>query len=255
MGTLVLVIATLLILKMKNLKNYIFVGLGALVLGAGLMWFIKPKPATISVPSEVITVFRDTCINDRILFQLTSEDSVSIYKIVKKGLKSKSKTINPPISKTERVTDTLYLNKPLMKTTYPLERIFENIIVWDTLEVMGTITKWVSSSKIDTTEVIKEKTTTNTIGVQVGKDDSGKDIVKYLPLEVEAQKETWIGLGSSLKYENRPIVDIGLSAQSGRSTMSLYIDPQKGFKVLDSYRVQFNYNLLKLATKPKYKNK
>lgn len=102
-GALLLVIAVLLMLKMKNLKNYIFVGLGALVLGFASGWLLHKQPECLPVTKEVVNEVKyiDTC-----LATIIRDTFYVTQPVIKKGRKH-IRTSKPKIDKVE-VKDSTY---------------------------------------------------------------------------------------------------------------------------------------------------
>lgn len=243
----VLCVLLYLYFKRKTLKdifkNIGFVALG-IVIGLIAMWFIKPtQKEIITTPSEIH--YRDTCIQNQIIATLTSEDSLSVYRIVKEGIKSNSTNAKPTIEKVVSV-DTV-ITTPLSRQ-YTNKRIVDNVTIWDTLDVVGEIKYWKYATKTNEDIEVKEKHTTTTAIVEKGTKDSLQ--IKYLPQYFENSYDK-LGLSLGLDYFNDPIIDVGVVYD--RHQWSVGIDKDINTKIFDpkGYELKISFKPIKFNKESK----
>lgn len=246
---LTLILWSLLTKLMKNISKYILyavIGLAGIALGVfGSKLFSKCKAETVYVPGEVVV--KDTCLDNRLLCTITTKDSMNIYRIIKEGLKvHEPKQGNKPKIEEVKVPDTPYA-EPILERIYT--KILNNGIVevYDTLKIRGEILDWDRAYKVNETVEVQEKITNTTAVIEKGEDNS--ETIKYLPVEVPRKKETWVGLGTSFKYNDKFIPDAGIFVERGKTSVGLFVDPLQGFNDLSSYRVQLNQKLLRIGSK------
>ena len=237
---LLVLVVGLLLLKMKNIKNiknYIFVGLIALVVG-GITGYLIRQPKTEFVPQEEITRYVDTCLTQNILCTLTTQDSLNVYEIIRKGKKSKPVKTNPKIEKVTEPTKEEQ-EKPVLKRVYKMERTFDNVTVWDSITVLGEIQNHQSWHKIDEKVKIEEKITTTTAVIESASDDSYEDRIRYLPLETPSKST--VGFSAGVTYFDSPTTTVGLVYDAHR--FALGFDKQIGtdIKNLEGYGIQMTW--------------
>lgn len=224
------------------MKNYLLTGIIALLIG-GIVGYFLHKPETKVIPGETITVYQDTCISNNIIADVTTETKTTTSGSVKKGGVQKETSIFPieevAVQDSDIVTTfSKSYNTGLMK-----------------MKVTATVTsKSKARAKIDMeysldTLLLKEMTTVvNTVVVSKDTTDSvPTEVTKYLPFE-STSKQTWVGIGGSIKWNEKPVYDLGLNLQNGKTTFGLYVDPLN-IKELESFRLQLNRNLFKVSGK------
>ena len=159
------------------MKNIIITGAIALIVGFILAWSIKPKTKTEFLAGETITEYKDTCVESKLLCTLTTKDSMSIYRYIREGLKSKSEKVVAQIEEVKVPTQE-EVTKPLMERKYT--KLLDNgvVFVWDTITVLGEIKDWNRAYKMNEVVVVQEKSTTTTAVVSEGNDDSKEETTK-----------------------------------------------------------------------------
>jgi len=243
--SLILLLLLILSTKMKNISKYILyflIAIGGVAIGiVGTKLFSKDKVKTEYIGTSV--VYRDTCINRVPIINVETIDSFIQKQVVKKG-KVQKVTEKPGIIEVSK-KDSVY-------TT-----IFKKDFNWGLVDLKIKFDVEASSAarlsdfqidyRLDTVVLNNLYVKTQTIIVKDTSDES--NIIKYIPIEVEPKLRTWIGLGGSIRYEDKPILDVGLHVNRGRTSVGLYIDPQRGFKSISAYRVHAQYNLFNVSLK------
>lgn len=226
--------------KIKKFIPWVLLLAGVLLGWFGKASFTKKCEPQIVCESEI--VYRDTCIADAIVANISTETKTTTENTTKAG-KTK-KDISIPAIETVTEKDSVYTTVFVKEYNYGLVKMkFKT-----TVKAKSAATaKHELDYQLDTL-LLKEMTTVvNTVVVDKGTDDS--NTVKYLPVETAAKNTTWLGVGGSVRWDEKPLTDIGLTLQGKRFGTGLFIAPEKGFKDPSAYRLQVNMNLLKVATK------
>lgn len=240
----------LLIINMKNISKYLIyaaIAIGGIAIGWAVqsIFFCKDKTETVYVPGEI--QLKDTCLTNNLLCTLTYDDSVTIYRIVREGLKKHVPNEKPAIGSV--TVDSSTVVPTVTKVFY---KLLSNgtLTVWDTVTVKGQgqveIVKWDRAYKLDEVETVKETVKNNTAIIEKGDDQTEK--IKYLPVEI-SKKQTWVGLESGILWYNEPVVPIGITLQSGKSTFAVQKDVLTPFGKLEGYGIKYSRNLIKVSTK------
>lgn len=245
-GALLLVIAALLLLKMKNFSKYlpyIFVALGGIAIGiTGTKMFTK-KCETIYLPSETVTIYRDTCIESKIIADVTSETFEDVSTEVKKG-KTKTDVSKAPVESIVK-QDSIYTTNFVKDYDFGLMKIHLKTTV---KAASAATAEHFIEYQLDTLILKKMVNTTSTVVISEGKDDSKTETTKYLPMALDAPKETWIGLGGSImSTPNGLKYDAGINTRFNKTSVGLFKDPTTDFGKIEGYRIQITRDLLRMS--------
>lgn len=226
------------------MKNYILIGLAALLIGGLTGWFIK-QPETKFLVGETVTVTKDTCISNSIIAQITTESSTKTSYNYKKGKPILDVSDAPIVEVTKQ--DSLYTTVLSKKYDYGLAKF----TVTTTVKAKSAATgKFTLDFQLDTT-VLKEMTTiTNTVVVSKDTTDSiPAEIIKYVEVP-SVKKMTYLGI-SGLVSKSPKTYDysVGLSLSHGKTSVSLFKRPTTSFKSLEGYSLGINRQLVRMSAK------
>lgn len=246
LGLVASLLSLMLLFKNKNMKNYIITAIAALGLGIFLGFILDRDEVVTKVVSDTKVEYRDTCISNNVVANVTTETSTKTFHDIRKGKQIKEESV-APITSVERV-DSLITTTFTKTYNYGLCKFTITNIVKATSAATG---KFSLDYQLDTLELQKLTTVINT--VVVAKDSTDKvptEIIRYVPVENNT-KQTWVSLGGSLNMnpKNQLGYDVGLGITRGKLNVSLFKDPTTDFKVLDGYRVGLNLNTLRLSKK------
>ena len=230
---------------MTQFKNYFIVGLICLLLGGIIGWFSHKQPVKF-LAGETCYEYKDTCISNKVIANITTETNTVETGGVKKG-KSTTTTSTFPVEQVAK-QDTDVVTTFSKSYNTGLMRMKVTATVTAKSSAVGKIAM---EYELDTL-TLKSMTTINNV-VVVSKDTTNKvpdSVVKYLPLET-CPKQTWVSLGGSMNMnpKNQLGYDFGLGVTSGRLNVSLFKDPTTQFKRLDGYRLGLNFNALRMSKK------
>lgn len=231
--------------KIKNMKNYILTGIIALLIGGVIGWFIH-KPETKFIPGEICTEYRDTCIGNNIIADVTTQTKTTFEPGTKKGKTNKD----------ESFPDVTSVTKEDSIITTVFEKSYNTGLM--RMKVKATVkAKSTATAKLDMeyeldTIMLKEMTTiVNTVVVSKDSTDKVPDsIIKYIPVE-STKKQTWVNLGGSatMNPKNQLGFDVGGGVRFNHTQFNIFKDPTTQFKSLEGWRLQFNQELLRLSKK------
>lgn len=238
------IISLLLLLIIYMNKKYIIYAISALITLVAIFFagrWTAPNKIQTEYICETGYELRDTCLGSTLICTLTTQDSFSVYRIIREGLKKKDTTKH----KVEQVEEIVTI-EPIKKRTYI--KLLDNGIttVWDTVIVEGKILDWKRSHQTDTLIQVEHKTTTTTAIVEAGKDDSKK--IEYIPVE-NNKSQTWIGVEGGVIYYDNPVVPIGLTLDRGRHTFSLVKDVMTPFGELKGYGIKYKRDIIRVSSK------
>jgi hypothetical protein len=172
---------------------------------------------------------------------------MSIYTILREGLKSKSKKVSPQIEevKIPKPEDV----KPLLERKYTKHFNNGNTQVWDTIIVVGEIKDWNRAHRIDEVIEVQEKHINTTAIIEKGEDDSKKEVIKYLPIPIDGSKKpVYVSLGGSAWMDTKQVhYDFGIGIDTKKNNFSLFKDPTTGFDNLEGYRLQYQRKLIRVS--------
>lgn len=231
--TLILLFFIFLTMKNKTM-NYVFAIL-LFIAGLGVGYSIhKPANTVKYMPSAI--VYKDTCIESKIICQLTTTDSLSIYNIVRKG-KLKTQKTKPNPEKVDTVTITIA--PECSKNTYT--KVLDNGFtkVFDTLLVKGEILDWSRAYQMDTLQIVKEVIRTTT---SVVKEEKPED--KIEELTESSKRNLHLGLSTGINYNQKYSFLTGLNLQNDLGSLALTVNP----RTLKEVQVSLNLKLLKLRS-------
>lgn len=211
----------ILLLNMKEIKKYALpVALAILGFLAG--WFLKPKTTIHKSICETEIVYKDTCLTNSLLCTITSKDSISIYRIIREGLKSKSEKVVPQVEK-EVVADVKDIPEIIKEVTVTKYMNNGNTEVWDTITTIGKIKEWKRATKITDVVEVQETHTQTTAVVGKENDDSFTQKTEVIPVEV---KPTYLNLVGGVSYTDKVFYPVGL----GVTWKGLQLDITKNVK-------------------------
>lgn len=214
--------------------KYVFATL-LFISGLGVGYSIRKPVDTVKyMPSAV--VYKDTCIESKIICQLTTTDSLSIYNIVRKG-KLKTQKSKPNPEKVDTVTITIAPD--CSKNTYT--KILDNGFtkVFDTLLVKGEILDWSRAYQMDTLQIVKEVVRTTT---SVVKEEKPEDI--FEGRTESSKRDLHLGLSTGINYNQKYTFLTGLNLQNELGSLALTVNPRN----LKEVQLALNLKLFNLRS-------
>lgn len=227
------------------MKNYILIGLLSLFVGGILGYFLR-KPETKFLAGETKIEFRDTCITNSVIAEISTETNTTQSTTIKKGKLNKETSVPTTVEITQK--DSIY--STVFSKDWNTGLMNMNLKVTVKANSKATA-KFDMQYSLDSL-VLHEMTHVNNV-VVISKDSVDvvpTEVVKYIPLE-NCPKQTWITLGSSVQAnsKNQFGYDFGFGVTSGKLNVSLFKDPTTDFNQLDGYRLGLNLNTLRLSKK------
>jgi hypothetical protein len=225
------------------MKNYILTGLGSLVIGLVIGWFVHKPNCPVSIVAESTKIeYRDTCISNSVIANITTETKTVETGDIKKGKTQREESAAPitELTKEDSIYTTVFTkdyNTGLMKMK-----------VTTTVKSKSAATARISMEYTMDTLVLKSLTTVNNV-VVVSKDTLDKvptETVKFLPLET-ISKTGYIGLGTSLLFNEKPSYDFGLIYDTPKNNFGLFVDPTANLKDFEGVRLQYQRKFFKLS--------
>lgn len=191
--------------KIKKIAIPLIIGIIAFFAG----WFLKPKKACTKLSQKTEIVYKDTCLDNKLLCTLTSKDSLSIYRIIREGFKSKSEKVFPKVesSKPVPVEDVPEVLQEIQYTKYMNNG---NTEVWDTLLIIGRLKDWHRATKLNEIVEVQEKHTETTAVIEKGSDDSFTKKTEYIPFETNPTRLKAVG---GIGYNEGIYYPVGLGIQ------------------------------------------
>lgn len=190
---------------MDKIKKY-GIAIALAILGFLSGWFLKPSKGNIQVSDKTEIVYKDTCLTNNLLCTISSKDSLSIYRIIREGLKSKSEKVVPKVEK-EVVADVKDVPEVIKETT--VTKFMDNGVttVWDTLVIVGKLKDWRRATKINEVVEVQEKHTETTAVIEKGSEDSFTKKTEYIPVEV---KPSYLKIVGGISYLDKVYYPVGL---------------------------------------------
>ena len=245
LGAIASLVSIALLFKNKNMKNYILIGLAALVIGFLAAWFIK-KPETKFLPGEVKAEFRDTCITNSVIAEISTETNTTQSTTIKKGRLNKETSVPTIVEVTQK--DSVYSTVFSKDWNTGLMKMNLKVTVKANSKATANFDMAYSLDSI----VLKEMTTVNNV-VVVSKDSVDKipdTIIKYIPLETTPKKMTYLGIGGLVSKSPKTFdYSVGLSLSHGKTSVSLFKQPTTPFNSLTGYSIGINRQLIRMSAK------
>lgn len=213
--TLILLFFIILTMK-KKIASHLITGLVFALAGIFIGYSLKKNPDVKYIPSA--TVYKDTCVENKIICKLTMTDSLSIYNIVRKGnLKTyKSKPL-PEKSDTNSIT----VVPDCVENTYvkTLDNGFTK--VFDTLLVKGKILDWSRSYQMDTLQLTKE-VIRNTVSVV--REEKSEDTIQVIEIK---KKPVYLGPSIGFHYDKEFIPITGVNLRNDFGSVTFALNPRR----------------------------
>jgi len=191
------------LLKMDKLKSYLPIATFVIGLLIGWLAIGKSKPEVI-LTNKVETVFKDTCITNNIIADVTTNTSTVSTNVIKKG--KKVTDISEAAIEEVAKADSIYTTKLSKSYDYGLVKF----TVTNTVKANSPATgKFTLDFQLDTL-VLKEMTTVvNTVVVSKDSVDLVPDkIVQYIPTESTSR---YLKAFGSIQYTDRPFYQAGIT--------------------------------------------
>lgn len=226
------------------MKNSIIVGIVALLIGGIVGWFIH-KPETKFLAGEVKIEYRDTCILNNIIADVTTETTTKETGGIKKGSSTKEISTFPVEQVSVQDTDVVTVFSKSYNTG------LMRMKVTTTVKAKSAATGKIEMSyELDTMTLNSMTTVVNTVVVAKDTVDKVPDvIVKYFEIPY-TKKMTYLGIGGLItKNPKQYNYAAGLSLSHGKTSVSLFKDFTQPIKSLDGFSIGINRQLFRLSQK------